>query len=338
MLLEERERARVRGFIVNKFRGDPDLFDDGVKILEARSGVRVVGVVPFILDLLIADEDSVALDETKDERRKTDDVRPSSREAVLRQKLDIVVIRLPHISNFDDFDPLRAEADVAVRFVDRAGDLTQPDLIILPGTKTTVADLKFLRERGLAPRFVELARAGVPTLGICGGYQMLGTMIHDPNRVESDETRVDGLGLLPVVTTFAAEKQTMRARGRVVANQGLFKDARDLEIAGYEIHMGRTQLPNGAVPMLRVTARGEDAADDFDGVIAADGWIAGTYFHGLFDDNALRRTLLANLAARRGLARVAAGTPFDRAAMYDRLAAMVRAHLDMDAIYQIIDE
>jgi len=168
-LLEESERARVEGFIANKFRGDARLFVDGVKILEERSGVPVIGVMPFMRDLRIADEDSVALDSTEDGGRKTEiighrssDVRPLS--------LDIVVIRLPHISNFDDFDPLCAEGDVTVRFVDRVEDLREPDLIILPGTKTTIADLKFLRERGLATRIVELACAGTPLIGICGGY------------------------------------------------------------------------------------------------------------------------------------------------------------------------
>ncbi len=252
-LLEASERARVKGFIVNKFRGDAHLFDDGVRILEARSGVRVLGVVPFIRDLRIADEDSVALETVSSEQSSVNSI-------------DVAVIRLPHISNFDDFDPLRAEPDVTVRFVDRADDLRQPDLIILPGTKTTIADLKFLRERGLAARMVELARAGTPTLGICGGYQMLGIAIHDPDRVESDEPLVESLALLPVVTTFAAEKQTLRARARVVANHGLLANARDLEIAGYEIHMGRTPSPDNGAPLLRVTARGENVVVDFDGV------------------------------------------------------------------------
>ncbi len=322
-LLEASERAHIKGFIVNKFHGDARLFDDGVKILEARSGVRVLGVVPFIRDLRIADEDSVALETVSSEQSSVNSI-------------DVAVIRLPHISNFDDFDPLRAEPDVTVRFVDRADDLRQPDLIILPGTKTTIADLKFLRERGLADRVVELARTGTPVLGICGGYQMLGTAIHDPDRVESEETSVEGLALLPVVTTFAAEKQTVRARASVVANHGLLANARDLEIAGYEIHMGRTQSPDSDAPLLRVTARGENVVDDFDGAVAADGWIAGTYFHGLFENDALRRILLANLAARSGITRAATDTRFDRGAAYDRLADIVRTHLDMDAIHQLV--
>ena len=330
-LLEGSERARVKGFIVNKFRGDARLFVDGVKILEERGGVPVIGVMPFVHDLQIADEDSVALDSTEDGGRSTEIIgHPSS--TVRPLSLDIVVIRLPHISNFDDFDPLRAEGDVTVRFVDRVEDLQNPDSIVLPGTKTTIADLKVLRERGLAAHIVELARSGTPLLGICGGYQMLGAQILDPQRVESDETQVAGLGLLPLVTTFDAEKQTVRARGVVMANEGLFANARGLEISGYEIHMGQTRADCAA--FVRVTARGENAVDDCDGAVDARGWITGTYFHGLFDNDALRAMMLANLAARNGITRTTR-TQFDRGAAYDRLAQVARENLNMELVYQI---
>jgi adenosylcobyric acid synthase len=337
-LLEESERERVRGLIVNKFRGEARLFDEGVEILEQRGGVRVLGVVPFIHDLRIADEDSVALDTTP---TRTLPLRGRERG---EGQIDIDVIRLPHISNFDDFDPLRAEADVVVRFVDRVEALGQPDLIILPGTKTTTADLKFLRERGLADRVVELARGGVPTLGICGGYQMLGLAIHDPFGFESDEPEVEGLGLLPVMTTFADAKQTVRARGCIQADRGLFANARGLVVLGYEIHMGRTSVHSQggrpqarSVPLQRVMARGEEVAAVFDGTVSADGMIAGTYFHGLFENDALRHTLLANLAARKGWTRAIAPTRFDRHAEYDRLAETVRGHLNLGEVYRILD-
>jgi len=320
-LLEGSERARVKGFIVNKFRGDARLFADGVRILEERSGVPVIGVMPFVRDLRIADEDSVALEQP------TADCRPPT------AALDMVVIRLPHISNFDDFDPLRAESDVTVRFVDRVEDLREPDLIILPGTKTTIVDFKFLGECGLAARIVKLARAGTPLLGICGGYQMLGTQIHDPQRVESDEAQVAGLGLLPLVTTFEAEKQTIRARGVVAAKDGLFANARDLEIAGYEIHMGRTRAD--CTSFVRVAARGENAVDDCDGAVDARGWIAGTYFHGLFDNDELRAVMLANLAARKGIAR-STRARFDRGEAYDRLAQVARQNLNVALIYRLL--
>lgn len=330
ILLDEPERARIKGFIVNKFRGEPRLFEDGIKILEERSGVPVVGVIPFVRDLQIADEDSVVLDEIQDEGRRTNDLRPSS--AVLRRALDIVVIRVPHMSNFDDFDPLRAEADVSVRFVDRVENLGQPDLIILPGTKTTIADLEFLRERGLADCIKEFARAGKPVIGVCGGYQMLGAKILDPLHVESIKPEIDGLGLLPVVTTFDSEKQTVRARGNIVANRGLFAETRGLDVIGYEIHMGRTFVEGET--LLHVTSRGDATVNAFDGAMDASGWIAGTYFHGLFDNDGLRHALLANLAARKNLARTG-NSRFDRDAEYDRLAHVARTNLNLDAIYHI---
>ncbi len=322
MLLDERERARVRGLIVNKFRGDDRLFDEGVKMLEERGGVTVLGVVPFIHDLRIADEDSVALESVNSEQSAVNGI-------------DVAVIRLPHISNFDDFDPLRAETDVAVRFVDRAEELDEPDLVILPGTKTTIADLNWMQARGITSCIQTLARRGVPILGICGGYQMLGREIVDPLHIESDETKVDGLGLLDVVTTFESDKRTERARARVIANEGLFTNAQGLEISGYEIHMGRSESRHEA--LSQVITRGEEKVDDADGAISQDGWIAGTYFHGLFDNDALRHTLLANLATRKNLARDHSGVRFDRHAAYDRLAEVVRAHLDLAAIYQILE-
>ena len=325
MLLDENERALIKGFIVNKFRGEPRLFEDGVKILEEKSGVPVLGVMPFVRDLRIADEDSVVLDET-----------PTPSLAGRGQdegRIDIVVIRVPHMSNFDDFDPLRAETDVAVRFVDRVDNLGQPDLLILPGSKTTIADLEFLRARRLAERVVELAREGTPILGICGGYQMLGTTICDPLRVESNNTDVSGLGLLPSVTTFEAEKQTVRTRGNILANRGLFAEMRGIGVVGYEIHMGHTTGEGES--LIQVTSRGNDAANSFDGATDASGWIAGTYFHGLFDNDGLRHALLTNLAGRKNFSR-ASGTRFDRDAEYNRLAQVARMNLKMDAIYSLL--
>jgi len=316
-LLEGSERARLKGFIVNKFRGDARLFTDGVKILEERSGVPVIGVMPFVRDLRIAEEDSVALEVANSQQSTANSI-------------DIVVIHLPHISNFDDLDPLRAEDDVTVRFIARVEELREPDLVVLPGSKMTIADLRFLRERGLAARIVELAGTGTPVLGICGGYQMLGAQIFDPQRVESDETHVEGLGLLPLVTTFEAEKQTVRARGVVMANNGLLAGARDIEVAGYEIHMGQTRADCAA--LVRVTTRSENCADDCDGAVDAHGWIAGTYFHGLFDNDALRDVMLRNLAARKGIARRTRAR-FDRGAAYDRLARVARENLDVGLIY-----
>jgi adenosylcobyric acid synthase len=338
-LLDPDERARVRGLIVNKFRGDIALFRDGVEILEARGGVPVLGVVPFISDLRIADEDSVALD---DERSATKDEWPAgsqvgvSSSVVCPSPIDIAVIRLPHISNFDDIDPLRAEPDVRVRFVGRAGELGRPDLIVLPGSKTTIADLAWLRERGLADRIAALAQAGTAVLGICGGYQMLGREIRDPHGVEAPVAGAPGLGLLPLITSFEAAKQTVRSRGVLAHAAGLFRSPQPIEVAGYEIHMGQSWSVGGGTPLLRLTSRGEQPIDELDGLAAPDGWIAGTYLHGLFENDGLRHAVLANLAERKGVARTGGLLRFDRAADYDRLAAAVRASLDMERLRQII--
>ncbi len=320
MLLEENERRRIRGLIVNKFRGEPRLFADGVKILEEKSGVPVLGVMPFVQDLRVADEDSAVLDETPHISRG-------------HQRLDIAVIHLPHMSNFDDFDPLRAEADVTVRFLSRVDDLAQPpDLIIIPGTKTTVPDLRFLQSHGLAGRIIELARSGIPVLGICGGYQMLGSLIRDPLHAESNETEIGGLGLLPVVTTFEGDKETLRAQGHVTADRGLFAGAQGRQVTGYEIHMGQSQVQGEGC--IRVTARGDERVDDSDGAVDASGWVAGTYFHGLFDNDGFREVLLTNLAARRHLTRQPS-LHFDRETMYDHLAGIARRNLNLDAIYAL---
>jgi adenosylcobyric acid synthase len=335
-LLEPDERARVRGLIVNKFRGDIALFRDGVEILEARGGVPVLGVVPFIRDLWIADEDSVALDERAEDQEPRTKNQPVASGPGAASSIDIVVIRLPHISNFDDFDPLRAEPNVNVRFVDRADELGQPDMIVLPGTKTTIADLEWLRARGLADRILALAQAGTAVLGVCGGFQMLGQAIRDPLGAESAIAEATGLGLLPVVTSFAPAKQTVRSHGVIMHDAGLFARTRQFDVIGYEIHMGKTWLVGDGAPLVQLTSRGEQVADDLDGLASPDGWIAGTYLHGMFDNDGLRHALLDNLAERKGATPTASRARFDRSADYDRLATTVRESLNMELLRQII--
>ncbi len=321
-LLEPDERARVRGLIINKFRGDIGLLKPGLAMIGDRTGVPVVGVIPHLPALGLAEEDSVALD-----RRPTPatDDRPAV--------LDIAVIRLGQISNFDDFDPLAAEPRVRVRFVDTPGALGTPDLLILPGTKSTIADLARLRRDGLDRAIVALARGGTPTIGICGGFQMLGETIADPFGVESDEPACDGLGLLPLQTTFAREKTTDRAHGAISANHGLLAGAAGLPASGYEIHMGRT---TGALaPALHLHERQGRAVDEPDGAISADGLIVGTYLHGLFESPPLRAAILRNLARRKGIAPLAWGQSA-AADPFDRLAAHLRAHLEMPRIYDLL--
>ena len=320
-LLEPDERARVRGLLINKFRGDVSLLQPGLDFITARTGVPIIGVIPHLPRLGLAEEDSVALER-----------RPAAADGPAL--LDIAVIQPPQISNFDDFDPLAAEEGVRVRFVRERPELGTPDLVILPGTKSTIADLRELRARGLDAALVALARGGVPTIGICGGYQLLGEAIEDPYRVESDEATTNGLALLPLHTVFAREKTTDRAHGTVAADHGLLAGGRGLPASGYEIHMGQT---TGALPpALRLAERQGVAVDEPEGALSADGLILGTYLHGFFDSAPLRGAILRNLARHKGIAPRDWGNAEGSADPFDRLAAHVRAHLDMEQLRAIV--
>ena len=246
-------------------------------------------------------------------------------------KVDVAVIRLPHISNFDDFDPLARENGVRVRYVSSTKDLGQPDLIILPGTKTTVADLDWLRSTGLAGKIVSGHRKGSFIIGICGGYQMLGKHIDDPDRVESDTLRQPGLELLPVTTAFLPTKETHQVKGQVVSGRGLLSKAKGSTFDGYEIHMGRTSSEGAAAFCL--TERSGQACDVADGYLDAAGSVLGTYVHGLFRNEKLRRAILRQIAQSKGLRLAFNADP--REDEYDKLAAVVSSSLDMKLIYGI---
>ena len=322
-LLEPQERALVKAFVINKFRGDPSLLDPGLDMLRERTGVPFAGVVPYFTDIHIPEEDSLGLDPPQ--------AGPDGRDA----PLDIAVIRLPRIANFDDFDPLRREQCARVRYVASAAELGAPDLIVLPGSKTTVADLDWLRRVRLDAAIIARRRAGTPLIGICGGYQMLGRRILDPNGVESDKPETRGLGLLPVTTLFAADKATHQVRAKVAAadkETGLLAGCAGADIVGYEIHMGRTSGEGAAA--FRVAERSGAAADSPDGAIDADGLTLGTYIHGLFHNHAPRRALLMWLASRKGVA-LPDGAIVDLDAEYDKLADIVRRSLDMRMVYEM---
>ncbi|MGH2371626.1 MAG: cobyric acid synthase, partial [Chloroflexota bacterium] len=345
-LLLPDERALVQGLIVNRFRGDPVLFRDGVTFLEGRTGLPVLGVVPHVPYLRVADEDSVALEG-----------RPRG-PAAHGRPVDVAVVQLPHIANFDDFAPLEAEPAAGVRYVSHPDDLGWPDLLILPGTKTTVDDLRWLRHTRLAERVVGLAASGAVVLGICGGYQMLGRRIRDPLHVESAEVDVPGLGLLPVETSFAPEKTTRQVRGRVLPAPGPLAAAGDSSITAYEIHMGQSHWselcprdggPRSAGDELQQDQSQPREGDShlapaflledgrLDGCVGAGGTIIGTYLHGLLDNAPLRRALLAWAARRNGrsLDDFPNATD-DREAEYDRLAAVLRASLNVAVLYRLI--
>jgi adenosylcobyric acid synthase len=326
-LLEPADRARVAGFIVNKFRGDLSLLSPGLDALTRRTAVPVLGVVPYITERLMPAEDSLDLFEHGGRERAP---RPPGG----GHALDIAVIRLPRIANFDDFEPLAREAGVRVHFVQEPGQLARADLIVLPGTKSTVADLRWLRERGFAEVVSAAAAAGRPVLGICGGFQMLGACVRDPGHVESQEDSVPGLGLLPAVTTFAGRKSTVQVRARVSATAGFLAGAAGVTVDAYEIHAGLTDR-GGAPAVFDSLERAGAMTEDGEGAVSARGNVVGTYLHGLFSSGALRRAMLEALARRRGHPGGASwGAPEPN--RYDRLAALVAPALDLRAIGALV--
>ncbi len=298
------ERALVRGFVLNKFRGDAALLAPAPALLEERTGVPVLGVVPFIENLMLPEEDAASLTQ----RNVTDGF------------VDIAVVRLPHLANFDEFGALAAEPGVHVRYVAQPAELRAPDLVILPGTKATIPDLLWLTERGLTERIQWLAAHGTPVLGVCGGYQMLGSAVHDPDGLESDHRTAPGLGLLPVETELAPEKHLVRTRGRVLEHGfGVWSCLAGLPVDGYEIHVGRSRVLAKNLPFLEVETGPE-------GSVAADAPVVGTHLHGLLEQPEPRHAMVHALAATRGFTwhpGAASGRdPFD--ALADVLEATLR--------------
>ena len=319
-LLEPEERALIQALVINKFRGDPSLLDSGLASLEQRTGVFIAGVLPYFKDVQLPEEDSVGLENSPQPRLEPE------------APLDIAVIRLPRIANFDDFDPLRREPGVRLRYVDSPGRIDSPDLIVIPGSKTTVADLEWMRQTDLDRSVSAHRGAGRPVIGLCGGYQMLGRTILDPRKVESDRLQTDGLGLLPVKTVFESRKETHQVRVDIVSGGGLLSGSRGGRLAGYEIHMGRSSNAENAP--FRIRERSGNPADDPEGAMDSAGLTLGTYIHGLFHNHDFRRKLLLHLAARKNVS-LPAGALQDMEREYDRLADLVSRHLDMDSVHRI---
>jgi adenosylcobyric acid synthase len=317
-LLKPSDLRLIKALVINKFRGDKKLLEPGLKFLEKKSRLPVAGVIPYFHDINIAQEDSVSLEQLESKERPA--------------QIDIAVIRLPHISNFDDFDPLDKENGVRVRYVNSVEGLNHPDLIILPGSKTTVSDLNWLKGKGLASRIAELHQAGAFIIGICGGYQMLGRYINDPEGVESGVRQSEGLGLLPITTAFLPTKETHQVRGSVIAGRGLLAEARGVIFAGYEIHMGRTE--SGEANVFHIGERSAKPCDARDGCLDESGRVLGAYIHGLFHNQELRRGILRQIACVKGQPLSFAGDE-QRDAEYDKLASLVRDSLDMELVYAI---
>ena len=314
-LLEPCERERIKGLIINKFRGDRSILKNGLDMLEGLTGKPVIGVVPYT-DADIDEEDSLA------ERlgaHKAGGV------------VDIAVIRLRHISNFTDLTPLECRPEVSLRYVKNVHELGDPDLIIIPGTKNTMGDLLDIRASGIEAAVIRLAGKGTPVIGICGGYQMLGKELYDPEGLEHGG-RIMGMGLLDTKTVFGRDKRTVRVKGRICGIGGIFGSLSGAEIEGYEIHMGRTEAGGAAFAEI---VNGDSEIPDG----AVNNNVYGTYIHGIFDSADMVRGIISAVMEKKGLSADCVGS-FDMHAykeeQYDKLAAAVRENVDLNRIYRIM--
>jgi adenosylcobyric acid synthase len=313
-LLEPQERARVVGFVINKFRGDATLLDSGLRYVRERTGRPVLGVLPYDASVQLDEEDSLGL-----------------ASATTTAEVDVAVLRLPGISNFTDFAALARAPGVAVRLVSTADQLHNPDLLVLPGTRTTLRALEWLHATGLAGAVGRLAAAsaGPLLLGLCGGYQLLGRRIEDPHAVEGSAARGEGLGLLDIDTCFEPHKTLTRVKAEAAAPHLL---GHGCSIIGYEVHQGVSRRRDGVPAWLRLHRQPGDAVVE-DGAVSRDGRIFGTYVHGLFDDARFCHSLVDTLRRRRGLAPLAAGDWLSQRAFWasraDALAGWLTAHCDL---------
>ena len=332
-LLSNEERQRICGVIINKFRGDMEILNSGISMLEKKINKPVLGVIPYFNDIRIDNEDSVCL-ENNDYKSQAMNGKPD------KASIDIVVVRLPRISNFTDFDLLKREKGVRLRFVDSVKSLGKPDLIILPGTKNTIGDLKAIKENGIADTIVNFAKEGTMVMGICGGYQMLGKEINDPVNAESNISRIKGLGLLDAITIFKPEKNTYQIKARMYNNSNICNNIKG-DITGYEIHMGETKLLNGISPFLRIIERSGKGVSMVDGAVSNNGNVIGTYVHGILDNDEFRLGLINYLRENKGISPLLRDELIiakrEKEEQYNRLADLVRKHIKMDMIYKYIN-
>jgi len=314
MLLNEEERSRICGYIINKFRGDVNLLKPGIEMLKEYIPLPCLGVMPYI-KLEIDDEDSV-----------TDRFKANN-----KGKVKVSVIRLPYISNFTDFSPLELEPDLEVIYATKLEQVIDADLIIVPGSKNTLSDMKYLHDQGFVETIIRKNRMGTPVIGICGGYQMLGEEIIDENCVESQIKRINGIGLLPVKTEMELEKHTTQTIGNINEENKLFDNKKFLNLKGYEIHMGKTELLSNEIKPFINTINGR-----FDGAYYEKRQVLGTYMHGIFDNDELRKALIDTLLKKKGfeIKKEALSINQIKEDAYNRLADTMREHLDIDYIYK----
>ena len=312
MLLEPEERKRIKGYIINKFRGDVTILQSGLDLFYQKIPIPCLGVIPF-MPLSIDDEDSVT---TRFNQKGQGDLR-------------IGIIRLPYMTNFTDFTVFDMEADVSVAYIQEE-NLEDFDLIVLPGSKNTLKDMAYIHNSGLARKIYSAHRQGTPIMGICGGYQMLGLSISDPFGVETQDIIINGLGLLNAGTIMSLEKTTVQMNGRLEVPLEFVENLNDMAVKGYEIHMGTTELHEGTRPAILL----EDGR--WDGAVNETGNVFGTYLHGIFDNNAFRNALLNTIRVKKGLLeQESVDYEMFKETEYDRLAELVRSHVDLEKIKEI---
>lgn len=324
LLFTEEEKERVKGTIINKFRGDVEILRPGLTMLEDIIKVPSIGVVPYF-KLALEDEDGAVEFNTK-----------------VTAPIDIAVIKLPHISNFTDLDALKSEEDVSVRFISSVEEFGFPDLLIIPGSKNTIEDLLKLRESGLERCIKDYSKTGL-VMGICGGYQMLGKLIRDPYGVETDVKEVEAMGLLDIETVFEKEKVTTRVDAESIKTFNIYKDensieSRRLNVYGYEIHMGICLYGKCAKPLFKIVDKNGEKVETLDGAINSEENIMGTYIHGVFDGVDFREFVLNKIRVNKGM-KTAQARVYEnlREAELDKLADIVRQSLDMNKIYEIMN-
>lgn len=323
VLFTEEEKKRVKGTIINKFRGDVEILKPGLNMLEDIIKKPSIGVVPYF-KLALEDEDGAVEFNTK-----------------VTAPIDVAVIKLAHISNFTDLDSLKSEEDVSVRFISSVEDFGNPDLLIIPGSKNTIEDLLKLRECGLENRIKEYSKTGL-VIGICGGYQMLGKLIKDPYGVETDVKEVEAIGILDVETVFEEEKITTRVNAESIENFDIYKDEtstenRQLKAYGYEIHMGVCKYGENAKPLFKIVDKNGEEVSIEDGAMSSEGNVLGTYIHGVFDGVDFREYIINKIRVKKGM-ETKKSMEYEnlRERELDRLADIVRQSMDINKIYEIM--
>ena len=315
-LMPEEDRKRIKGVLINKFRGDVALLQSGIDMIEELTQVPVLGVVPYA-DIDIDSEDSVALGN-------------KGRTFNQEKDLDVAIITLKRISNFTDFHSLEIQPDVSVRYVMPGDEIGNPDLLILPGSKNTIEDMQVLQNAGVVEKIQQCADRGIRIFGICGGFQLLGKTISDPNHVESELDEIEGLGLLDIVTQMQGTKRTTQVQAE---HEGQI-------LEGYEIHMGETEISDSLTPFSRIILQNGEETSRHDGAVSPDKRIQGTYLHGVFDNSQWTRDYLNQIRIEKGLEPVT-DQVMDlkefKDLQYDKLAAVIRDSVDMKKIYQIMN-